>query len=99
MRVRTREIVCAVRAAPANTVSVVPVEPIYADGNAAGESNGSSWAGAFNHLHDALAAARTLSKPLEIHIQGTSQEAKENEKSLTRYRRNDILVYGFCRRC
>jgi hypothetical protein len=72
MRVQTREIVCAVRAIPASTVSVVPAELIHADGNAAGESDCSSWAGAFNHLHNALAAARTLSKPLEIRIQETS---------------------------
>jgi len=71
MRVRRRESVCAVRAIPANTVGVVPAELIHADGNAAGESDGSTWASAFNHLHNALAAARTLSKPLEIRIQGT----------------------------
>jgi len=72
MTVQRREIVCAVRAVPANTVSVVPAELIYTDGNAAGESDGSSWAGAFNHLHDAPAVARTVSKPLEIRIQETS---------------------------
>jgi hypothetical protein len=72
MRVQTRGTVCAVWAAPASTVSVVPAELIYTDGIAAGESDGSSWAGAFNRLHNALAAARTLSRPLEIRIQGTS---------------------------
>jgi len=59
MRVQIREIVCAVRAIPANTVRLVPAELIYTDGNAAGESDGSSWAGAFNRLHNALTAART----------------------------------------
>jgi hypothetical protein len=59
MRVQTREIVCAVRAVLVNTVSVVPAELIYTNGNAAGESDGSTWAGAFNRLHDAPAAART----------------------------------------
>jgi hypothetical protein len=72
MRVQTTEIVCAVRAIPASTVSAVPAELIYTDGNAAGESTGSGWANAFNHPHNALAAARTLSKPLEIRIEGTS---------------------------
>jgi hypothetical protein len=99
MRVQTREVVCAVRAIPASTVSIVPAELIYADGIAAGESDGSSWAGAFNRLHNAPAAARTLSKPLEIHIQGTSQEARENEESLTCCCGNDILINGFRRGC
>jgi hypothetical protein len=45
-------------------VSIVPAELIHADGNAAGESDGSSWAGAFNRLYNALAAARTLSKTI-----------------------------------
>jgi len=99
MTVQRREIVCAVRAVPANTVSVVPAELIYTNGNVAGQSDGSSWAGAFNCLHNALAAARTLSKPSEIRIQGMSQEARENEESLTCCCGNNILINGFCRGC
>jgi hypothetical protein len=64
MTIQTTEIVCAVRAVPASTVSVLPAELIHADGSAASQSDGSRWASAFNHLHDAPAAARTISKTI-----------------------------------
>ena len=45
---------------------------IYVDDDAPAPSDGSSWAGAYKYLQDALTAAELMEKPIEIHVaQGT----------------------------
>lgn len=52
--------------------TVAPAKTIYVDADAPGGNSGSSWINAFNYLQDALTAAESAAKPVEICVaQGT----------------------------